>query len=99
MSTGDLQSAKSVIEGLYKEDGFDSIIIYGNMFGGISFKLCKGANNCRQNVETFDSNRWPNKPIWYANTSGYGPQALKDFQEDVDSFCKQHSSTHRLQEF
>jgi len=59
MSTVNKQAAESVISGLYKEDGFDSIIIYGNMFGNIAFKLCKGHNNLETNRKTFMRNGWP----------------------------------------
>ena len=91
MSTVNKQAAESVISGLYKEDGFDSIIIYGNMFGNIAFKLCKGHNNLETNRKTFMRNGWP-----YAVGNGYGHKALQEFQKELDHFCKQHSSTHLL---
>lgn len=91
MSTVNKQAAEAVISGLYKEDGFDSIIIYGTMFGNIAFKLCKGQNNLETNKKTFMKNGWT------ATINGYGHKALQEFQKELDHFCEQHSSTHRLE--
>lgn len=99
MSTVDQQSAESIIEGRYKKDGFDSIIIYGTMFGTIAFKLCRGQYNLNVNVQTFKGNRWPHVIGWTATKNGYGPDALEKFHEELDHFCKQHSATHQLREF
>lgn len=96
MSTVNKQAAESVIKGLYKEDGFDSIIIYGTMFGNIAFKLCKGQNNLETNKKTFMKNGWPYAIGWTESINGYGPQALKEFQEELDLFCERNSATHLL---
>lgn len=85
MSTVDLETAKQVIAGEYKDDGYDHIIAYRNMFDGLSFKLCRGHANYAAITQYFMSNGWPNYLMWAAPIDGYGywnKMLLAQFKEN-----------------
>ena len=83
MSTVDLQSAERVINGKCKSDGYDAIICYVNMFGGVSYKLCRGKDMLEYVLSTFRQNRWPHAVVWEAEKNGFGKAALAGFETDV----------------
>lgn len=66
MSTVDLQTAFKVAAGEYTSDNWEAIIIYKNMFGGISFKLCSPGTTLRL-LDEFANNKWPREVVWQAN--------------------------------
>lgn len=87
MSTIDLQTSRKLVAGEYKSDGYVAIIIYANMFGGISFKACK-KGQASVFMDQFSKNGWPNDLIWLrTNESKFDQAEMDHFNKMVELFA------------
>jgi hypothetical protein len=86
MSTVDYQTSLKLVRGEFKSDGYTVIIIYGNMFGGISFKLCK-KNEAPIFMDQFQRNGWPHEMVWDETIDeATFEQAVKNFKLDNPNY-------------
>lgn len=89
MSTVDYETALAVAEGKYQDDGVESIIIYCNMFGSISFKLCYESHPgaTASTMEYMEQAGWMPEVVWLAR---FPPMTAWEFTRGVEDYCRLH---------
>lgn len=84
MATVDYSTAHKIATGEYKEDGFKSIIIYCDFFGGISFKLCHERED-KQMMTYFHQGHCNPMIVWQEGVE------LADFKTAVLKYHQSHA--------
>jgi hypothetical protein len=84
MSTVDYSTALKLVRGEYPDSPYKSILIYGNQFGGISFKLC-GNGTLLGYMKDFDNQGLPNELVWLSEIAGE-----QEFKDGVAGFLSYH---------